>query len=216
MRIFSLNLSVLMGGFHSLCHLINDFIFELSHAKTTPLLSENDTNLLEDDYISWTRWILEQLKQMTTRVSPRMHSSKHRTPFEAIYLFWVKLKSGLSFRQIGTSFKIDTSEDSIRRRVEDTFHVIRVLEKEEEQNAVDQDISVDLVETSVETDKENVNIGHEQVVAATSTKTAVATTSTPKIVEARKSVPNQRENLAEPRKKTPKGQFLSSIGTEDI
>ncbi|CAF1616163.1 unnamed protein product [Didymodactylos carnosus] len=34
-----------------------------------------------------------------------------------------ELKTGLSFRQVGL-FKIDTSEDSIRRRLEDTFHVV--------------------------------------------------------------------------------------------
>jgi hypothetical protein len=104
--------------------LITDLIFELSRVKTTPLLSENDIILTEEDYISWTGWTLQQLNDMTSLVAPHMRSSKHRTPFEAVCLFWVKLKTNLSFRQIGTLFKICTSEDSIRRRVEDTFHFI--------------------------------------------------------------------------------------------
>ena len=104
--------------------LINDLIAELSRVKATPLLSENDIILTEEDYISWTGWTLEQLNNMTSLIAPYMRSSKHRTPFEAVCLFWVKLKTNLSFRQIGTLFKISTSEDSIRRRVEDTFHSI--------------------------------------------------------------------------------------------
>ncbi|CAF5064481.1 unnamed protein product [Rotaria magnacalcarata] len=55
-----------------------------------------------------------------------MHSSKHRTPFEAMCQFWIKLKTNLSFRQIGTWFKVSTSEESIRRRIEDTFHAITI------------------------------------------------------------------------------------------
>ena len=53
-----------------------------------------------------------------------MRSSRHRSPFEAVCLFWTKLKTNLSFRQIGTLFKIDTQEASIRRRVEDIFHTV--------------------------------------------------------------------------------------------
>ncbi|CAF4806951.1 unnamed protein product [Rotaria sp. Silwood2] len=104
--------------------LINDLITELSRVKVAPLLSENDIILTEEDYINWTGWTLQQLNNMTSIVAPHMYSSKYRTPFEAVCLFWVKLKTNLSFRQIGTLFKISTSEDSIRRRVEDTFHAI--------------------------------------------------------------------------------------------
>ena len=42
----------------------------------------------------------------------------------------MKLKTNLSFRQIGTLFKIDTQEASVRRRVEDTFHAVLVNLKE--------------------------------------------------------------------------------------
>ncbi|CAF4554815.1 unnamed protein product, partial [Rotaria magnacalcarata] len=63
---------------------------------------------------------------MTPLVESRMHSSKHRTPFEAMCQFWIKLKTNLSFRQIGTLFKVSTSEESIRRRIEDTFHAITI------------------------------------------------------------------------------------------
>ncbi|CAF5164301.1 unnamed protein product, partial [Rotaria magnacalcarata] len=61
---------------------------------------------------------------MTTLVAPYMRTSTYRTPFEAVCLVWVKLKTNLSFRQIGTLFKITTSEDNIRRRAEDTFHAV--------------------------------------------------------------------------------------------
>ena len=61
---------------------------------------------------------------MTLIVEPHMTLSKHRTPFEAIFQFRVKLKINLSFRQIGTLFKITTLKQSIRRLVEDTFHAV--------------------------------------------------------------------------------------------
>jgi len=109
---------------HEVQRLINDLIIELSHAKQTPLVSENDPNFIDDDYIAWTGWTMEQLKSMASLIAPQMRNSKHRSPFEAVCLFWIKLKTNLSFRQIGTIFKIDTQETSIRRRVEDTFHAV--------------------------------------------------------------------------------------------
>ena len=36
----------------------------------------------------------------------------------------MKLKTNISFRQIGTLYKTDTQKASIRRRVEDTFHAV--------------------------------------------------------------------------------------------
>ncbi|CAF4815848.1 unnamed protein product [Rotaria socialis] len=97
---------------------------KLSAEQNTHLLSENDTILHDDDYVSWTGWSLSQLKDMTTLVAPYMRTSTYRTPFDAVCLFWVKLKTNLSFRQIGTLFKITTSEDNIRRPVEDTLHAV--------------------------------------------------------------------------------------------
>ena len=111
-------------AFHQVQHLISDLILELSSVKRTSFLSEDDRNLTDDDYLSWTGWTLEQLKSMALLIAPQMRSSKHRSPFEAVCLFWTKLKTNLSFRQIGTLFKIDTQEASIRRRVEDTFHTV--------------------------------------------------------------------------------------------
>ena len=95
---------------------------ELSHAKNASLLSDDDTTLNDDDYTAWTKWTLDQLKSMTSLIAPRIRYSKYRSPFEAVCLFWTKLKTNLSFRQIGTLFKVDTQENSIRRRVEDIFH----------------------------------------------------------------------------------------------
>ena len=95
---------------------------ELSRAKYTPLFAEDDPVYNDDDYTAWTGWTLDQLKSMTSLVAPRMCYSKYRSPLEAVCLFWTKLKTNLSFRQIGALFKIDTQENSIGRRVEDTFH----------------------------------------------------------------------------------------------
>jgi len=104
--------------------LINDLTHELNRFKLMPLLDENNSLISEEDYQAWTGWSLNQLKEMTSRVTPRMHQSKHRSPFEAICIYWIKLKTNLSFRQIGTLFKIQTIEESIRKRVEDNFHAV--------------------------------------------------------------------------------------------
>jgi hypothetical protein len=104
--------------------LVNDLIVEMNRIKHMPLLVENDSNISEEDYQAWTGWSLSQLKDMTTLVSSRMYKSKYRLPFEAVCMYWIKLKTNLSFRQIGSLFKIQTQEESIRRRVEDTFHVV--------------------------------------------------------------------------------------------
>ncbi|CAF4953618.1 unnamed protein product, partial [Rotaria sp. Silwood1] len=104
--------------------LINDFICEVHRVKYMPLLVEDDGVTSEGDYVAWTGWNLSQLKDMTSLISPRMHKSKHRQPFEALCMYWIKLKTNLSFRQIGTLFKVQSKEESIRKRVEDSFHAI--------------------------------------------------------------------------------------------
>lgn len=109
---------------HQVQRLISDLMLELSRAKHTPLLAEDDPGFSDDDYRAWTGWNLNQIKSMTSLIASRMNKSKHRSPFEAVCLFWMKLKTNLSFRQIGTLFKVDTEEESIRRRVEDTFHAV--------------------------------------------------------------------------------------------
>ena len=60
---------------------------------------------------------------MVLLIALRMRSSKYFLPFEAVCLFWMKLKTNLSFRK-STLYKIDTQEVSIRRRVEDTLHAV--------------------------------------------------------------------------------------------
>ncbi|CAF1288111.1 unnamed protein product [Adineta ricciae] len=107
--------------------LMDDLLNELSHARNTRLLSETENILADEDYVSWTGWTIEQLRNMAMLIVPYMRASKHRTPFEAVCLFWINLKTNLSLRQIGTLFKISTSEESIRRRIEDTFHNLNHL-----------------------------------------------------------------------------------------
>ena len=111
-------------AFHQVQRLISDLFLELSSAKCTSFLSEDDCNFSDDNYLSCTGWTLDQLKSTALLIAPRMRTSKHCSPFEVVCLLWTKLKTNLSFRQIGTLFKIDTQEASIRRRVEDTFHAV--------------------------------------------------------------------------------------------
>ncbi|CAM4847137.1 unnamed protein product, partial [Rotaria magnacalcarata] len=75
-------------------------------------------------YPAWTGWTLTQLKDMCSLINLHMRTSKHRLPFEAVCMYWIKLKTNLSFRQIGTLFKIQTKEENIRKRVENIFHTV--------------------------------------------------------------------------------------------
>ena len=116
--------------FHQVQRLISDLVLELSSTKCTFFVSEHDRNCSDDDYLSWTSWTLDQLKSMALLIAPRMRTSKHRSLFEAVCVFWTKLKTNLSFRQIGMLFKFGTQEARIRRRVDDTFHAVLVNLKE--------------------------------------------------------------------------------------
>ena len=75
---------------------------ELSCAEHTPLLAEDDQVYNDDGYTAWTGRTLDQQKSMTSLVAPQMRYRKYRSPFEAVCLFWTKLKTNLSLRQIGT------------------------------------------------------------------------------------------------------------------
>ena len=57
-------------AFHQVQRLISDLILELSSVKRTSFLSEDDRNLSDDDYISWTDWTLDQLKSMVLLIAP--------------------------------------------------------------------------------------------------------------------------------------------------
>ena len=109
---------------HQVQRLICELMLELSRAKPTPLLAEDDPALSDDDYRAWTGWDISQVKSMTSLRTSRMNKSQHRAPFEAVCLFWMQLKTNLSFRQIGILFRIDTEEENTRLRVEDAFHAV--------------------------------------------------------------------------------------------
>ncbi|CAF0973702.1 unnamed protein product [Didymodactylos carnosus] len=84
----------------------------------------NDPRFSEEDYISWTGWTKEQLIDMAEIIEPVMNESKHRSVFNAICIFWIKMKTNLSFRQIGTLFRVDCPDQDIRKRVSDSFHSV--------------------------------------------------------------------------------------------
>ena len=98
--------------------LVHDPTTELSRVGSIPLLTDNSIAFSDDDYLSWT---FQQRKRMTSIVEPRTNSSKHRTLFEAICQFRIKVKAKLSCRRIGILFKISTSEESIGGRIATPF-----------------------------------------------------------------------------------------------
>ncbi|CAF2141157.1 unnamed protein product [Rotaria magnacalcarata] len=56
-----------------------------------------------------------------------LRSSSNRTSRNALAIFWIKIKTNLSFRQIGSLFNISGNSDTRRLRVADAFDSVREL-----------------------------------------------------------------------------------------
>ena len=74
-------------AFHQRQRLISDLTFEFSFLKCTSFLSEDDRNLSDDDFMSWTGWTLDQLKSVALLIAPRLRRSRHRSPLKAVCVF---------------------------------------------------------------------------------------------------------------------------------
>ncbi|CAF1378681.1 unnamed protein product, partial [Didymodactylos carnosus] len=53
-----------------------------------------------------------------------MRGSKHRSIADALLMFWVKLKTNLTYNQIGILFNYDTSSEDRRKRVSDSCDAV--------------------------------------------------------------------------------------------
>ena len=56
-----------------------------------------------------------------------LRSSSNRTSRNAFAIFWIKLKTTLSFHQIGSLFSISRDSESRRQRAADAFDSVREL-----------------------------------------------------------------------------------------
>eukprot|EP00732_Lithocolla_globosa_P001799 Lithocolla_globosa_v1_NODE_994_length_2971_cov_9.882030.p1 type:complete len:392 gc:universal NODE_994_length_2971_cov_9.882030:479-1654(+) len=86
--------------------LVNDLInLTKKFRKMNYLNFEVDGALSDDDYQLWTGWTKEQFDEMAKQLNG-VNKSHIRTKREALAMFWIKLKTDLSYSQISSLFKI--------------------------------------------------------------------------------------------------------------
>jgi hypothetical protein len=105
--------------------LVTDLLLLLQEAVTAPRLDFLDPSLNDEDYLAWTGWTKEQFDNMYHIISPHLYSSTNRHIRNALAMFWIKLKTNLSFRQIGSMFNISGTGEDRRKRAADAFDSVR-------------------------------------------------------------------------------------------
>lgn len=100
---------------------INDLLSLIQELQSVARLDFDDPHLIDEDYKAWTGWSKEQFDAMFDRISIHLRSSFNRSSKNAFGIFWIKVKTGLSFRQIGSLFNLPGDLESRRKRVADSF-----------------------------------------------------------------------------------------------
>ncbi|CAM4834786.1 unnamed protein product [Rotaria magnacalcarata] len=107
--------------------LMNDIFSFFDELRSSPRLDFDDSSLTNEDYEAWTGWSEEQFNDMFKEISVYLRSSSNRTSLNALAIFWIKIKTNLSFRQIGSLFNISGNSDTRRLRAADAFDSVREL-----------------------------------------------------------------------------------------
>ena len=107
--------------------LINDLLSLIQESQLASHLDFDDPSLINEDYEAWTGWTKEEFDHMFEQISMHFHSSLNRTSRNAFAIFWIKVKTNLSFRQIGSLFNFPGDMESRRRRAADTFDSVTEL-----------------------------------------------------------------------------------------
>ncbi|CAF1581021.1 unnamed protein product [Didymodactylos carnosus] len=91
---------------------------DIKNKRNRSLLSLDNPLIDEEDLKSWTGWKKSDLQTMYTTISDSkvMRDSKHRSVADALILYWVKMKTNLSYSQIGTLFNYDLSAEDRGKR----------------------------------------------------------------------------------------------------
>ncbi|CAF1519239.1 unnamed protein product [Rotaria sordida] len=107
--------------------LFNDLFSLIDTLKSSSHLDFDDPSLTNEDYEAWTGWTIEQFNLMFECISSHLRSSSNRTKRNCFAMFWIKLKTNLSFRQIGSLFNVPGDSESRRKRAADAFDSVREL-----------------------------------------------------------------------------------------
>ena len=111
----------------ALLKLFNDVLGLLQEATAAARLDFTDASLSDEDYLAWTGWNKLQFEHMVNLVQPHIRTSSNREARNAMAMFWIKLKTNLSFRQIGSLFNISGDGDNRRKLISRTFDSIRQI-----------------------------------------------------------------------------------------
>jgi len=101
--------------------LFNDIFSFFDELRSSPRLNFDDDSLTNEDYKAWTGWSKAQFNEMHNELSVYLRSSLNRTKRNALAIFWIKVKTNLSFRQIGSLFSIHGGSETRRKRTSDAF-----------------------------------------------------------------------------------------------
>ena len=104
-----------------LLNLFNDLLTLLQEASTVPRLDFTNVSMSNEDYLAWTGWNKEQFERMFVLVLPHIRTSRNREARNALAMFWIKLKTNLSSKQIGSLFNISGDNENRRKVVSRSF-----------------------------------------------------------------------------------------------
>ncbi|CAF1551245.1 unnamed protein product [Rotaria magnacalcarata] len=107
--------------------LFNDLFSLIDELRSSSHLDFDSISLTDEDYQAWTGWTKEQFNLMFQYISSHLRSSSNRTSRNAFAIFWIKLKTNLSFRQIGSLFNMIGDSELRRKRASDTLDSVREL-----------------------------------------------------------------------------------------
>lgn len=105
---------------------VGDLLALVRIARDAPRLDFSDLSLGNEDYLTWTGWSKTQFDYMYGSVAAYLRSSSNRHSRNAFAIFWIKLKTNLSFRQIGSIFNVSGDAEHRRKRMADAFDSVRV------------------------------------------------------------------------------------------
>ena len=105
--------------------LFNDIFSFFDELRSSPRLNFDDDSLTDGDYNAWTGWSKEEFNEMYNELSVYLRSSWNRTKRNALAIFWIKVKTNLSFHQIGSLFSIHGGSETRRLRTADAFDSVR-------------------------------------------------------------------------------------------
>ena len=112
---------------HEVKDLCNELLALSEEFRSPSYLDFDDFSMTDEEYAAWTGWNKNQFDYMYDQISFFLRSSSNRTSRNAFAIFWIKMKTNLSFRQIDSLFKISDESESRRKRTANGFDSVRKL-----------------------------------------------------------------------------------------